>query len=68
MGQTGLSSLIKNWRSEYNTIRPHSSLRYKPPAPENILLVEFSGWSVKNGRKSNSGSGTINGAGEGVSF
>ena len=26
--------LIENWRREYNTIRPHSSLRYKPPAPE----------------------------------
>src|SRR5512139_2325587 len=26
--------LIENWRREYNTTRPHSSLRYKPPAPE----------------------------------
>lgn len=26
--------LIENWRREYNTIRPHSSLGYKPPAPE----------------------------------
>ncbi len=30
--------LIENWRREYNTIRPHSSLRYKPPAPEVIML------------------------------
>ena len=29
--------LIENWRREYNTIRPHSSLRYKPPAPETVL-------------------------------
>lgn len=29
--------LIENWRQHYNTIRPHSSLGYKPPAPETIL-------------------------------
>ncbi|WP_430709108.1 integrase core domain-containing protein [Pseudodesulfovibrio sediminis] len=23
---------MENWRQEYNTIRPHSSLGYKPPA------------------------------------
>jgi putative transposase len=26
--------LIKQWREEYNHIRPHSSLGYRPPAPE----------------------------------
>jgi len=26
--------LIESWRLEYNSIRPHSSLGYKPPAPE----------------------------------
>lgn len=26
--------LIENWRAYYNTIRPHSSLGYMPPAPE----------------------------------
>ena len=26
--------LIEGWRQEYNQIRPHSSLGYKPPAPE----------------------------------
>ena len=26
--------LIERWRREYNTIRPHSSLGYEPPAPE----------------------------------
>jgi putative transposase len=25
--------LIEQWRREYNQIRPHSSLRYRPPAP-----------------------------------
>ena len=29
--------LIKRWRHHYNTIRPHSSLGYRPPAPETIL-------------------------------
>lgn len=29
--------LIERWRQHYNTIRPHSSLGYKPPAPETIL-------------------------------
>lgn len=28
--------LIERWRREYNTIRPHSSLGYRPPAPEAI--------------------------------
>ena len=28
--------LIEGWRREYNTVRPHSSLGYKPPAPETI--------------------------------
>ena len=26
--------LTEDWRMEYNTVRPHSSLRYRPPAPE----------------------------------
>jgi len=26
--------LIEQWRREYNQVRPHSSLRYRPPAPE----------------------------------
>jgi len=29
--------LIEQWRREYNQIRPHSSLGYRPPAPETIL-------------------------------
>jgi putative transposase len=28
--------LIERWRVEYNTIRPHSALGYRPPAPEAI--------------------------------
>ena len=26
--------LIEQWRKEYNQVRPHSSLGYRPPAPE----------------------------------
>ncbi len=29
--------LIERWRVHYNTVRPHSSLGYKPPAPETLL-------------------------------
>jgi putative transposase len=29
--------VIKNWRREYNTIRPHSILNNRPPAPEAII-------------------------------
>jgi len=28
--------VIEQWRQEYNTIRPHSSLNYRPPAPETM--------------------------------
>ena len=31
--------LIENWRRQYNTIRPHSSLGYRAPAPETVALV-----------------------------
>jgi len=26
--------MIENWRKHYNTVRPHSALGYRPPAPE----------------------------------
>jgi transposase InsO family protein len=29
--------VIENWRRHYNTVRPHSSLGYKPPTPEAVL-------------------------------
>ena len=28
--------LVERWRGHYNTVRPHSSLGYQPPAPEAI--------------------------------
>lgn len=32
--------LIEQWRIHYNTVRPHSSLRYRPPAPESIVPMD----------------------------
>jgi len=31
--------LIEQWPQEYNQVRPHSSSRYRPPAPEAIMPV-----------------------------
>ena len=33
--------LIERWRTHYNTFRPHSSLGYRPPAPEAILTTRL---------------------------
>ena len=33
--------LIETWRRHYNTARPHSSLGYRPPAPQAILPAAF---------------------------
>ena len=33
--------LVENWRKEYNTVRPHSRLGYRPPAPESIQKLHF---------------------------
>ncbi|MEL7096521.1 MAG: transposase, partial [Pseudomonadota bacterium] len=32
--------LIEEWRIHYNTVRPHSSLGYRPPAPESIVRMD----------------------------
>jgi putative transposase len=31
--------LVERWKQEYNTKRPHSSLGYRPPAPETIATA-----------------------------
>ena len=31
--------LIERWRQEYNRIRPHSALDYRPPAPEAVKVT-----------------------------
>ena len=30
--------LIERWRREYNAVRPHSALGYRPPAPEVVRV------------------------------
>jgi transposase InsO family protein len=35
--------LIERWRREYNTVRPHSALGYRPPAPAAISPAPLSG-------------------------
>lgn len=34
--------LVNRWRREYNTVRPHSSLEYRPPVPEAMLIPGLS--------------------------
>lgn len=33
--------LIQRWRRHYNTVRPHGSLGYRPPAPDAIQPLHF---------------------------
>ena len=35
--------LIERWRREYNTVRPHSALGYRPPPPAAISPVSLNG-------------------------
>ncbi len=39
MTLTEAKVLIEQWRREYNQVRPHSSLGYRPPAPETRIPV-----------------------------
>jgi putative transposase len=32
--------IIESWRKHYNTVRPHSALGYRPPAPESIVPLD----------------------------
>ena len=41
--------LIERWRKHYNTIRPHSALGYRPPAPETIQHHRVDLFSAPNG-------------------
>ena len=34
--------LIERWRVHYNTVRLHSSLGYRPPAPDAVLVTSHS--------------------------
>jgi hypothetical protein len=35
--------VIESWRRHYNTVRPHASLGYRPPAPE-VLIPALTAW------------------------
>ena len=40
---TAAKILIERWRREYNTVRPHSALGYRPPAPAALSPAALSG-------------------------
>jgi putative transposase len=41
--------VIESWRRHYNTVRPHGSLGYKPPAPE-VFVPAFTAWPAAPSR------------------
>jgi hypothetical protein len=40
--------VIERWRVHYNTVRPHTSLGYRPPAPQAVLLNEMGHGDMEN--------------------
>ena len=38
--------VIESWRRHYNSIRPHASLGYRPPAPE-VFVPAFAAWPAQ---------------------
>jgi putative transposase len=44
--------LIEQWRQHYNTDRPHSSLGYRPPAPETIKPLPLRTTAIEDQRLS----------------
>jgi len=41
--------IVESWRRHYNTIRPHETLGYKPPAPE-VFVPAFAAWPAAQPR------------------
>jgi putative transposase len=41
--------VIESWRRPYNTVRPHASLGYRPPAPE-VFVPAFAAWPAAPSR------------------
>ena len=35
--------VLESWRRHYNTVRPHASLGYRPPAPE-VFIPTLTAW------------------------
>jgi len=48
MANAEVAGVAKRWRTHYNTIRPHSSLGYKPPAPQAWLTNNKMPWRSGN--------------------
>ena len=40
--------IVESWRRHYNTVRPHASLGYRPPAPE--VFVPALAWPAAQPR------------------
>ena len=34
-------TIIEQWRQHFNTVRPHSALGYRPPAPESVSILRL---------------------------
>src|SRR4051794_31152890 len=41
--------IIESWRRHYNSVRPHASLGYRPPAPE-VFVPAFTAWPAAPSR------------------
>ena len=41
--------IIESWRRHYNTMRPHGSIGYRPPAPE-VFVPAFAAWPAAQPR------------------
>jgi putative transposase len=50
--------VIESWRRHYNTVRPHGSLGYKPPAPE-VFVPAFTAWPAAPSRPASPARGPV---------
>ena len=41
--------VIESWRRHHNSVRPHASLGFRPPAPE-VVLPAFAAWPAVSRR------------------
>lgn len=56
MGRSSIRSrkaqaVIESWRGHYNTVRPHGSLGYRPPAPK-VFFPGFISWPAASTKMS----------------
>ena len=51
--------IIESWWRHYNTVRPHASLGYQPPAPE-VFVPAFAGTQAARNRPSVAPRPTLN--------